>query len=111
MKNKYPTVVSGIINFMTENLGRNIDIETIASENNMSISNLNKIFQKYTGVPPYRFFLDKKLQWAEQLLLNTSMTVKEVAYRTGFENPLYFSNSFSKKFSLSPHNYRKSYSI
>ncbi len=110
-KTNSPPLVSDIIDYMTENLGRTLDIETIAAENNISISNLNKIFQKYTGTPPYRFYLDKKLQWAEQLLLNTSLPVKEIAYKTGFDNPLYFSNSFRKKFALSPHNYRKSYSI
>ena len=108
MERRIPAVVSDIIDYMTENLGRNISIETIASENRISISNLNKLFQQHTGTSPYRFYLDRKLQWAEQLLLNTSMSVKEISYKTGFDNPLYFSNSFRKKYILSPSYYRKS---
>jgi signal transduction histidine kinase/DNA-binding response OmpR family regulator len=56
---------------------------------------------------PALFIRSHRLQRALDLLKTTDLTVKEIAYRTGFSDPAYFSNCFQKEFGKSPSEYRK----
>jgi AraC-like DNA-binding protein len=48
------------------------------------------------------FLINYRLEQARELLLNTSMTIAEVAYETGYASPAYFSKAYRKKYGLSP---------
>jgi signal transduction histidine kinase/ligand-binding sensor domain-containing protein/DNA-binding response OmpR family regulator len=59
-----------------------------------------------TGKTPAEFIRSVRLQRAAQLLEKTQMTVAEVAYETGFNNPKYFSKYFKAQFSMLPSAYQ-----
>lgn len=48
-----------------------------------------------------------RIEAAQQLLLNNSLNISEVAYKTGFNDPKYFSRCFKQKVGLSPIEYRR----
>jgi AraC family transcriptional regulator, transcriptional activator of pobA len=48
---------------------------------------------------------------AKRLLTYESLTIKEVAYKLGFNDPFYFSNFFKKQTKLSPKSYKQSFSV
>ena len=58
----------------------------IADKLNMSYSNFRKIFKEYTGFAPAQYIQEMKLTKAKELLTNSSMPIKEIAYLMGFEN-------------------------
>jgi len=59
-----------------------------------------------TGKTPAEFIRAVRLQRAAQLLEKTQMTVAEVAYDTGFNNPKYFSKYFKAQFGMLPSAYQ-----
>jgi len=65
------------------------------------------MFKRYTGLSPAQYFLQLKLNKAKDLLLNTSMSIKEISVITGFESQYYFSRFFKKRIGMSPIQQRK----
>jgi AraC-like DNA-binding protein len=63
-----------------------------------SPNHLNTLFRKHVGIPVHQYILQQRLQEAKRLLENSEYTIKEVAYRMGFNDPLYFSRIFRKYF-------------
>lgn len=64
----------------------------------------NKIFN-LTGKSPIEFIRSIRLQRAAQLLQKNGMTVAEVAYQVGFNNPKYFSKYFKMEYNMLPSAY------
>ena len=92
---------------MLMRLERGIDVENIAAEVGLSYSRLRRIFQHYTGLTPYRYFLQLRIRRAKELLQEHRLSIKEIASRMNFENQYYFSRLFKKKTGLSPSQWRK----
>ena len=86
---------------------RDIRPEQVAEELHMSYSNFRKVFREYTGFAPAQYILEIKLTKSKELLANTSIPIKEVAYMTGFENYEYFFTVFKKKNGATPSAYRQ----
>ena len=88
------------------NWQQDINFETLAAEKNVSYVWLRKAFKEVMGVAPGQYHLNLKLDKATQLLRETSLSVSEVAYQTGFESLFYFSRIFRKKMAVSPTGFR-----
>jgi AraC family transcriptional regulator, arabinose operon regulatory protein len=94
--------VEQAIFFMQENLSRSIKIQDIAQKVRLSESHLSKIFRNKTGLSPFEYFINLKMQEAIRLITNKSLRIKEVAFALGYEDPLYFSRLFKKHIGKSP---------
>lgn len=86
---------------------KNIRPKQIAEELNMSYSNFRKVFKEYTGFAPAQYIQEVKLTKAKELLTNSSMPIKEIAFLMGFENHEYFFTAFKKKNGVTPADYRR----
>jgi transcriptional regulator GlxA family with amidase domain len=65
------------------------------------------MFKQYTGFSPCRYILELRLQRCRELLTNTDLPSREIAFRTGFENPDYFCTLFKKHTGITPIGYRE----
>ena len=65
-----------------------------------------RIFKKAYGITPYAYLLNRKLQYAKTLLVNTNVPIKEIASRLCFADEHYFSNFFKQSEEVSPSGYR-----
>ncbi|NER17872.1 AraC family transcriptional regulator [Spongiivirga citrea] len=100
-------LVEKIIEFLNQNLHRSIKSEEIAKEFNRSPSHIFNLFKKKTGYSLIHFFNLKKMQKACEYINYTDFTAKEISYRVGFQDPLYFSRMFKKYMGVSPRLYKK----
>jgi AraC family transcriptional regulator len=66
-----------------------------------------KLFRQATGQSVGRYIADWRLRRAEQLLSETSLPLKEIAFRLGFANAANFSTAFSKEMRQTPGAYRR----
>ena len=82
-------------------------VQQIADELAMSVSTLERWVQRLYQVTPKRFLLDKKLDYAELLLLRQSGSVKSVSIKLGFSSVPYFCFCFKNKFGTSPRQHVK----
>jgi AraC-like DNA-binding protein len=87
---------------MVDRIDRQIDFEELAEEIGVGYSWFRRMFKHYTGLAPAQYFLQLKLNKAKDLLLNSSLSVKEISVITGFESQYYFSKFFKKKIGMSP---------
>lgn len=83
------------------------DIDTFASELNVSKSTLNRKMKAMTGLSPVEFIRNIRLKHACTLLKKPFINVSEVAYAVGFSNPKYFTKCFKKEFDVTPTEYQK----
>ena len=60
-----------------------------------------------SGAAPLRIIQDRVLVEAKRLMLYSNMTVAEIAYYLGFDDPAYFTRFFSKRCGVSPRQFRK----
>lgn len=82
-------------------------METIYLEIGMSRSSLHRKMVALTGMSVTRYDRSLRLTRARHLLTTSPMTISEVAYAVGFDDPKYFSRLFSEEFDQSPSEFRR----
>lgn len=84
----------------------NFSVEQLAKEAGVSRSFLyNKtltLFEK----SPLHLIMDIRLEEGKELLIKTQLTISEIAFKVGFNNPKYFTRNFKKKYKVLPSDYR-----
>lgn len=84
-----------------------VSMSQLAKEVGMSYSLFRREFSRVKGYSPSRFFQIQKIRQAKQMLQNTDLSLKAIAYSLDFESPTYFSTLFKKQTGMSPTEYRK----
>ncbi|MBR0189994.1 MAG: helix-turn-helix transcriptional regulator [Clostridia bacterium] len=65
------------------------------------------MFKKHIGMSITEYFLQQRLNYAKHLILQTSDSISNIAYTTGFNNESFFYRSFKKRFGITPLELRK----
>ncbi|MFN0015200.1 MAG: ATP-binding protein [Saprospiraceae bacterium] len=76
--------------------------EELSRQMTMSESQLNRKIKALTGQTLSLFIRSARLREGRKLLMNTGLTVSEIAYAVGFTDPAYFSRTFSAEFGKAP---------
>jgi AraC-like DNA-binding protein len=84
-------------------------LPALAHRLGVSYTWFRRMFAHHTGLSPHQYRLQIKLGRARTLLSETPLTVKEVAFRCGFESEHYFSRLFKRKAGLAPGEWRRSH--
>jgi AraC-like DNA-binding protein len=96
------------ISTIQNRFSREIVIDQLARKANISASHLRHLFKLETGLTLTQYIKLIRMQKAEQLLLTTFLSVKEIMNRVGIKNESYFSREFKRAFGLAPLQYRNS---
>lgn len=91
---------------MRENVLNEINLEEVAEKINMSYSWFRKTFKEYTNLSPAHYMVQLKLQKAKSMLLNSTMSVKEISFLLNYEDAAYFSSIFKKYIGCTPSEYK-----
>jgi len=84
-----------------------LSVSDLCASVNLSNTHLNRKLKALTGKTPSQFIRSIRLQKALELLQTTDQNISEIAYNVGFNDPNYFSRSFSEEFGFSPKSVRK----
>lgn len=82
-------------------------VTAIAAQLNMSPSYLSDLLRQETGKSAIEHIHSYMISEAKNLLVGANLTVAQIAFQLGFENPPYFSRLFRKETGLNPVAYRK----
>lgn len=104
---KIETIIHKAKVYMLDRIDQHISMEKLAYELGVGYSWFRRIFRHYTNLAPGEYFLCLKLNKAKELLVNTSLSIKEIAMLTGFESQFYFSKFFKQRMGMSPLQFRK----
>ncbi len=88
---------------------RNVPISELADSAGVSTSTLRRLFSKYYNQSPVEYVLRMRMELAKDLLLNSSLSIKNIADKTGFREYFYFSSTFRRFTGLSPKIYRETF--
>jgi len=79
-----------------------VPVHELAASVSISHRQLERLFRERLGKTPSRYYLELRLQRARALLLQTSMSVLQIAVATGFASASHFARSYRDFFNKSP---------
>ena len=101
-------IMQKIMQIMEENIDNNdFSVEDLGSTVGLNRTSFYYKIKSLTGHTPVEFIRDIRIKRAAQLLINSQLLIKEIAYMTGFSDIKYFNKSFKNKYGLTPGEYRK----
>ena len=93
-------------NFIRTNLTKNITLDEIASNSNVSKYHLCKIFNELLGISPIEYVSQAKINLAETMLLTTNHSVSTIAELLSYSSAASFINAFRTRKNITPDKYR-----
>lgn len=100
-------LVEKAVRYVEENISRSdLSVEELAREMGMSRVHLYKKISTLTGKSPIEFIRLLRLKRATQYLAESQLTIAEIAYNLGVNNPKYFSKYFKEEFGILPSEYQ-----
>jgi transcriptional regulator GlxA family with amidase domain len=98
--------LSKVIQMMEANIETPISPATLAEDVGMSTRQLERLFRRYLSRSPKRYYMELRLQKARNLLMQTDMSVINVALACGFASPSHFSKCYRAHYQTTPYRER-----
>jgi len=98
--------LSMVIQMMEANIEEPISPSILAQNVGMSTRQLERLFRRYLNRSPKRYYMELRLQKARNLLMQTDMSVINVALACGFASPSHFSKCYRAHYNTTPYRER-----
>lgn len=108
---QYDVNIRSAMEYMNKNLKKHLTLSDIATEAGFSPSYFHGIFKEMTGMSPYKYLLNARINCAKNLLMNSRLPFSKIAEESGFVSQAYFAYVFKKEVGVSPKAYRSTKSI
>ena len=92
----YSNDIVCVLRYMQEHLSEQIKLKTLSEIAGLSTSGLIWKFQQQLKTTPSQHFIQLRMQRAKQLLLETSLSITQIAEKCGYNDGYYFSNAFAR---------------
>ena len=101
--------LSAVIQMMEQNIEEPVSPSLLAGDVGMSTRQLERLFRRYLNRSPKRYYMELRLQKARNLLMQTDMSVINVALACGFASPSHFSKCYRSHYDTTPYRERGSH--
>jgi AraC family transcriptional regulator, arabinose operon regulatory protein len=102
-----PRAIERVTRHLQEHFSAKIDVSGMAEVGNVAPSHLIRLFRENLGITPARYLWNLRLNEGMRMLRETGLSISEVAFRCGFQNPFHFSRLVKQETRLSPKAYRE----
>ncbi len=99
-------IVDNAIKFMREHLTENITLSDISTSVSLSPYYFSRLFKNETSFSPHQYLISMRIDLAKFLLKNTSSSIKQICFNTGFNSESMFCTTFKQRTGISPSGYR-----
>lgn len=103
----YSKTVTSILEFVKQNLEKDISLKEVAKNYGMSPSTLSKLFKKEVGITLSQYIAKKRCEQAATLLKETDAQIQDIAYYVGYTDNNYFVKVFKQIYGVTPSAYRQ----
>ena len=91
-----------ILNYIRANFSQRITLSTLSDQFHISQNTICSYFNRYMRTTFVSFLTDLRMKEAEKLLSQTSLSIKEIAAYSGYDDYFYFCRVFQRQFSCTP---------
>lgn len=108
--NAHSELCKNVLAYLHENYSDvSLKNEDISAKFNYHPYHLSNIIKEETGKTLHQFLIYYRLRNARDLLITTRYSIAEIAWRSGFDSPAYFTKMFKKNVGITPKDYRRQY--
>lgn len=108
---KSSSVIGETQRYIRENYSRDISLDDVSREANISPYYFSKLFKDSTGQNFIEYLTNIRIEKAKELLLTTESSMKEICLMVGYSDPNYFSRTFKKNVGVTPTEYKENRGI
>jgi transcriptional regulator GlxA family with amidase domain len=101
--------VSHLVRLIQENIARNITLDEMAAEVNLTTGHLREVFKREIGMSPLKYQKSLRLLEARRHLENSQLSVLEIMALVGITDESHFNRDFKDVYGLAPLKYRRQY--
>lgn len=105
-EDSHVNVIDEILAYISENANKSLPLEQLAKRASLSTFYFTRVFKKETGFTPHEYIIRVRIELAKFLLTSTDALIKEIAFRSGFDNECSFCTSFKKATGTTPLKFR-----
>lgn len=102
-----PSKTEEILDFIHSHYTEDLSNKSISSVFGYHPQHINRLIRAKTGYSIHKYIIMRRISKACELLSTTKMSVSEIGYKVGFQNPNHFSRYFKEFMMISPGTYRK----
>ena len=95
--------------YIQENYSKDISLDDVSGQVNISPYYFSKIFKEETGENFIEYLTRVRIDKAKELLVDENVSVKEAGIKSGYSDPNYFSRIFKKQMDMTPSEYKARY--
>ena len=95
--------------YLDEHHSEPLTLRIVADRLRVSEYYLAHVFKQEFGVPPMQYVMKRRIGEAQELLMNTSLPIAEVADRLGYSSVCHFNAMFKKNVGMPPGKFRRSF--
>lgn len=102
-----PAKLRWLDQYIESMLSYSISLSELADQVGLSEYHFCRVFKSATGMSPYNYVLRKRIEFACHCLQNDNLSIQEVAFMTGFGDPIQFAKQFKRFNGVTPTAYRQ----
>lgn len=92
--------------YIHKNYNAVISVEQLAFSEHLSVGRYRTLFRHYTGLSPMEYLITLRINHSRSLILQTDLSIKEIAEAVGYPDQLYFSRIFRSRTGMTPTAYK-----
>ena len=100
-------IIASVATYMENNYADAIKLEDLASLTHYSCRHFTRLFQEHFRTSPMTYLNSIRMYKAGNMIIKTSLSIEEVAHRSGFEDSGHFCRQFKRHYGLTPKQWRK----
>lgn len=102
-----PSQLERVIDYIKANLAQDLSILDLATLTSMSESHFSRSFKQSVGIAPYQYLMQQRVERAQQLLEQRSISISDIALDCGFANQTHLTKVFRQMTGVTPKAYQK----
>ncbi|MEM7593738.1 MAG: helix-turn-helix domain-containing protein [Cyanobacteria bacterium P01_A01_bin.83] len=98
--------LKSVTDYINDNLDKNIKLAELARLVDLSQYYFGRLFLEATGISPYRYIIEQRVEKVKRLLRYSQLTLRDIAHICGFSSQSQMTQHFRKQTGITPKKYR-----